>query len=69
MANTLIATESTRDNETRVKWVYHEFSSYPINLLTVTMNMDKIVGKDLEECLSDLKSILEGKKIDTGVNV
>ncbi|MFZ6008730.1 MAG: SRPBCC family protein [Bacteroidota bacterium] len=63
LANTLIITESRPGDQTRVKWIYQGFSNYPINLLTASMNMDKIVGKDLEVCLMKLKSTLEEKAL------
>lgn len=59
LANTLIITEAAPPNQTKVIWEYRGFAKYPINLLTAMMNMDRIVGKDLEKCLINLRSALE----------
>lgn len=58
-ANTSITIEPVLHNQAKVKWAYQGFSNYPMNLLTAVMNMDKIVGKDLENCLVKLKSVME----------
>ena len=60
MGNTLIATETAPQDQTKVRWEYHGVSKYPINLLTAVMDMDRLVGTDLEKCLIKLKSVLEG---------
>jgi hypothetical protein len=54
-----LTTELISGEITKVKWVYTGISSYPLNLLTAVMNMDKLVGKDLEEALYKLKLQLE----------
>jgi hypothetical protein len=45
---------------TLVKWVYNGVSPYPLNLLTSIMDMDKLIGKDLDKGLVQLKKQLEG---------
>jgi hypothetical protein len=32
---------------------------YPMNLMLLCMNMDKMIGKDLETGLTNLKGVLE----------
>lgn len=49
-----ILLESNSQNKVLIKWTYTGHSKYPLNLLTSLMNMDRIVGKDLESCLSRL---------------
>lgn len=46
------------DSSSVVKWAYCGKSRYPINLLTALLNMDKIVGRDLEICLVKLNKQL-----------
>jgi hypothetical protein len=45
--------------ETRVKWTFESGMNYPMNLMLLFMNMDKMLGKDLELSLSQLKSQVE----------
>ena len=49
-----ILLESNSQSKVLVKWTYTGHSKYPLNLLTSLLNMDRIVGKDLENCLSRL---------------
>jgi hypothetical protein len=41
-----------------VKWQYTGHTKFPLNLITSIINMDKIVGKDLDQCLNRLKEQL-----------
>lgn len=59
IGNSLITTRATSYKETNVKWQYNGFSRYPINFFTAVMNIDKIIGGDLENCLKKLKCQLE----------
>lgn len=52
-------TESAGENQTKVKWGFKGAFSYPMNLMNLVMDMDKAVGKDLSEGLSNLKKNLE----------
>lgn len=54
-----MTTESVDENKTKVKWVFSGKYNYPMNIMLVIMNMDKLLGKDMEESLSNLKAILE----------
>lgn len=62
LANAYMAVNNSSGDSTELKWVYSGISNYPINLLTSIMNMDKIVGRDLENGLSKLKYVLEESK-------
>ena len=52
-------TESAGENQTTVKWGFSGSMPRPLNLMMVVMDMDKAVGKDFEEGLQSLKTILE----------
>jgi hypothetical protein len=53
-----ILLESNSGTKTLIKWTYTGHTRYPMNLLISLMNMDKIVGKDLEHCLTRLHQTL-----------
>lgn len=44
---------------TEVTWGFHGTHKVPFNVMMLFMNMDKLVGKDFEEGLSNLKETLE----------
>lgn len=44
---------------TNVVWGFHGTHKVPINVMMMFMNMDKMVGKDFEEGLFDLKKTME----------
>jgi hypothetical protein len=52
-------TSNVSDNQTNVKWGFMGKMPYPMNLMLICMNMDKMLGKDLETGLTNLKSTLE----------
>jgi uncharacterized protein YndB with AHSA1/START domain len=58
-ANATLITESVNENQTRVLWHFDSRMKYPMNLMLVFMNMDKMVGNDLATGLSNLKNVLE----------
>jgi hypothetical protein len=58
-ANASLITESMNDNQTRVKWHFDSRMKYPMNLMLLFMNMNKMVGNDLATGLSNLKTVLE----------
>lgn len=57
--NTYLITESLGDSSTKVKWGYTGKMKYPMNLMKLFMNMDKMLGPDLETGLSNLKTLME----------
>jgi hypothetical protein len=59
IANASLITESVNDSRTRVKWHFESRMKYPMNLMLLFMNMDKMVGNDLATGLSNLKTVLE----------
>jgi hypothetical protein len=54
-----ITTTAVAENQTRVHWEFNGKMKYPTNLMLLFMNMEKMVGGDLDKGLQNLKSILE----------
>lgn len=46
-------------NATRVVWGFRGENKIPVSIMMLFFNLDKAVGKDFEEGLANLKSILE----------
>lgn len=53
--------EPIDDNTTKVIWGFSGKNKFPWHILMMFMSMEKAVGKDFEEGLADLKTILENK--------
>jgi uncharacterized protein YndB with AHSA1/START domain len=51
--------EATGDNQTKVTWRFEGTMDYPMNLMLVVMDFEKMLGSDLEYGLEELKKILE----------
>ena len=54
-----MTTEAVSDSQTRVKWGFNGEMKYPMNLMMVFMNMEKMLAPDLENGLGSLKTIME----------
>ena len=54
-----IRTEDEGEGKTKVIWGFHGDNKFPMSIMMLFFNMDKAVGKDFEEGLENLKSILE----------
>lgn len=54
-----LITEPVSDSQTKVRWGFNGKMKYPMNLMLLFMNMEDMLGKDMEKGLSDLKVILE----------
>jgi len=61
VAQAYLSTDSIGENHTKVKWGFNGHMPYPMNLMQLFMNMDKMIGGDLEIGLNNLKSNLEKK--------
>lgn len=61
VSNAYIKTVAASDNQTIVKWGFDSKMKYPMNLMLVFMNMDKMIGNDFSVGLANLKTILEKK--------
>jgi uncharacterized protein YndB with AHSA1/START domain len=57
--NAYMTTESTSEITTRVKWGFSGHMNYPMNVMMLFMNMEKMVGNDLETGLNNLKTVME----------
>jgi hypothetical protein len=60
--STSLASMSTvivSDSQTRIEWKFNGKMKYPMNLMLLFMNMNKMVGNDLEKGLQNLKKNLE----------
>jgi hypothetical protein len=62
IALTPFTTKSVSENKTQVSWGMTSTLKYPMNLMLLFMNMDKLLGKDLETSLLNLKKVLEKKQ-------
>lgn len=59
VAQSYLTIENISGNETRINWGFASKMKYPMNLMLLFMNMDKMLGNDLETGLKNLKNILE----------
>ena len=55
---TYMTTESAHENKAELTWVFSGKYNCPMNIMLVIM-MDKLLGKDMEESLANLKTTLE----------
>ncbi len=53
--------QAINDSTTNVKWGFTGSMDYPMNLLLLTMDMEKMVGGDLQAGLDNLKQLLESQ--------
>lgn len=51
--------EEIAKGSTKVTWGFYGFQKPPMNVMMLFYNMDKAVGNDFEEGLTDLKKVLE----------
>lgn len=58
-AKSYIALEALSETQTKVKWGFNSSMPYPMNIMRVVMNMEKMLGDDLQTGLNNLKNILE----------
>lgn len=54
-----LETTALSPDHTRVKWAFTGVMNYPMNVMLLFMNMDKMLGPDLQTGLDNLKGILE----------
>lgn len=52
-------TQAVSPEQTIVKWGFNGHMSYPMNIMLLCMNMEEMVGTDLQIGLDNLKAILE----------
>ena len=51
--------EQVSDGSSRVRWGFSGKNGFPMRLMMLFMNMDKMVGAEFEEGLGDLKALME----------
>ncbi|WP_281558029.1 SRPBCC family protein [Thalassomonas sp. RHCl1] len=54
-------TEDVSGNQTKVKWGFSGHMDYPMNLMFLFMDFEKIIGDDLQTGLDNLKEIQESR--------
>jgi Polyketide cyclase / dehydrase and lipid transport len=59
LADSHIATTAVGENQTKVSWGMSSSMKYPMNIMLLFMNMEKIIGDDFTTGLTNLKNILE----------
>jgi hypothetical protein len=59
VATSYMSTEAVGAGSTKVTWAFEGKMMYPLNTMRLFMNMDKMIGDDLETGLQNLKAILE----------
>lgn len=52
-------TEEAGADKTKVTWGFSGKNKFPFSIMMLFMSMDKMVGKDFEEGLSNLKAMME----------
>ena len=58
-AQAYMTTQAVDSTQTKVKWGFTGRMIYPMNLMLVFMDMDEMIGKDLDTGLSNLKKTQE----------
>ena len=53
------AAESLGETQTKVRWAMSGKSSFPMSVFSLFINCDKMIGKEFEAGLSQLKSVIE----------
>lgn len=59
VAQACMNTVAETENSTTVSWAFESKMAFPMNIMLLFMNMDKMIGKDLETGLENLKRNLE----------
>ena len=54
-----LLTAPVADGKTKLTWSIYSKMNYPMNIMLLFMNMDKMLGTDLEKNLANLKALLE----------
>lgn len=59
ISSAYMITDVVTENHTKVIWGFSGKMSYPMNIMLLFMNMEKMIGKDFETGLNNLKKLLE----------
>jgi hypothetical protein len=60
-ADAFMSTKEMAPNETNITWGISSAMKYPMNIMLLFMNMDNMMGKDMEGGLQNLKALLENR--------
>jgi len=58
-ADAWLTTDAVGEGMTKVKWGFTSSMPRPMNIMLAVMDMDKLAGKDFEDGLASLKSVME----------
>jgi hypothetical protein len=58
-AKAYMNTTAVNDSATKVVWGFKSKMTYPMNIMKLFMNMEKMLGDDYEKGLANLKTVLE----------
>ncbi|WP_263360769.1 SRPBCC family protein [Flavobacterium collinsii] len=58
-ANGHMETKSLAGNQTKLIWIYNSGMNWPKNFMLIFFDMDEIIGADVEESLTNIKTIVE----------
>lgn len=58
-ASAFFITESVSENQTKVKWRMAGTSKYPLNIMNLILDFDKLVGTEYQKSLENLKVLME----------
>lgn len=58
-ANTFMTTETAGEKQTKLTWSFGCKTPYPMNIMHLFVNMDKMLGGDMDESLRNLSVLLE----------
>lgn len=59
LADSFMSTAVAGENQTKVSWGMNSAMKYPMNIMLLFMNMEKMIGEDFSTGLNNLKGILE----------
>jgi hypothetical protein len=59
LASAYMSTEEVTPDQTKVSWGFSSKMPYPMNIMLLFMNMEDMLGKDLQTGLDNLKAVLE----------
>ncbi|MEN8788402.1 MAG: SRPBCC family protein [Flavobacteriaceae bacterium] len=59
VSDAYLKVDETGEGQTQVKWGFRGNNKFPVSIMMLFMNMDKAVGKDFEEGLASLKTLME----------
>lgn len=61
VSETYYETVALSSDKTKITWGVAGKMNYPMNIMLLIMNMENMMGKDMETSFGNLKEILEGK--------